>query len=1701
MFLFNTAASRLMQDCFFYFKSLCLLALLILPLAMPMAAQAYAPSVPASSNGNYDVTWVVPFHILEEKVGSGSWQNVVPDSTGIKTFANKPSGTYSYQVAYLEFWPYYHLVYSNAASTTVVAIQPPTGLSSPTNDSDGSYTVSWNSVSGAAQYQLQEKVGSGSWVTVQSTSATSKAFAGKADNTYQYRVNACSTVCSNDSSVVTTTVLHVPGTPGGINAPAIDTDGSFSISWGASSGTVSTYKLQQQINGSGSWATIQNTSALSKSFSGLSPSDYQFRVQGCNSSGCGTFTPAVTVTVGNNGGNPVAAPSPVPKPDPAGVDYGDDSAGAIAGQFRVNEAGAATYSIPIMVGAGTAGVAPEVSLNYSSQAGNGIAGRGWSIGGGSAISRCRQTLQIDNQSLPVQWNNEDRFCLDGQRLLVVSGAYGASGAVYRTEIDSFARITSHGGTTASPLYFTVERKDGSTSYYGNTSNARQAGLSGNTLTWAINQFQDSFNNPIKFTYINNSNGFALSKIYYAFGNSSSATSSSYVSFIYDTTRPDPTSGYIAGHPTVNKLRLTRVDSYNADDNNAAQLIRSYHLAYAPEPLSPRPQDASLSQLESIRECIDISAIQCMPATTFDWGQQLPIGDAVSTLARQRNHLAGTQQGVSAYTLLDFNGDGLKDVAWMVAYPAGSGLDQKFFYDRATPSGFAATPFNNGSMYYHTSDNPNQGQGYTLYPIDYNADGREDLIRFRDKTNTWELFLSTPQGDGSWRLKKMNIALPFNSLEDIVFGDINSDGLVDAIQYDDYEDTAATGSLIPAAEIHVYMLERDPNAPETSPTAYRFLPATEHPVPLPHNTSGAVDTWVYNTVQDFRIADINGDGRAEFLGTATERDNCYVEIYPPLYMPIFICELTTDLIALSFDGTSMNVDTLAENIIGTVYENSSHIPNFTQGDINGDGLLDVVYQDKDAGNSNPWMVGLNEGDLSFNHSALGAITPKARSLAITDLNADGYGDLSWHDRGADQRRISYWQPVTGGFNASLHTFWANDDSNYSYQNVDGDPALELVLLYQHQTSQKRVDIWELGTLPDGHTSIDAITNGLGAVTHIEYSPLTDTGHYHRINGIDTTTTTQTVCYPLTIPGLESCVETEVASVDANGFYAGLNDPFAGISGDTLNPESTAPILEMFGPSTLVTRVSSSAPAAHDSNHSQVDQYAESAITYVYHQAKIQAAGRGYLGFKKIQTIDEQTGVITTTEYRQDFPFIGMPIKTEVRTDTDALLSQSTSEWKLKSYSHGDFGSGAFNTAITTAETQGCRALGALQPILTKSVETTYKTVSEYNQALTVTTTPLQTVVTTNSYDDKHGNVYQNIVEHRIGGATGTLAKKQTTTNLYTNGSGWTADDAKRLGRLSQATVRHQRYVNNSGDSDITRQSNFTYKSLTAGGVLATETIEQGSNFQLETTYTYDGLGNKTKATQVASDTAGLQSGAGSRETIWTYKVGGLGRYVQTTKNDKNHTVETVVSRNKYGAPTKVTNIDGVSTQTDYTPFGKPFLAYTDNGAWQNTIYDNCTVGCPTGAAFAVTSKAAGGSESTEYFDILGRSIQTQSKGFDGSTITTQTEYDALGRVKRQSQPYYNVNERYWSHNTYDVLGRPVQVLLPHSVQAIPQTVKYDGLETITTMTAVNPSASYSDSTQAKTEKRNVLGEVIEVQDERGGKVTYKYDAQGLSLIHI
>src|SRR5574340_557976 len=104
-----------------------------------------------------------------------------------------------------------------------------------------------------------------------------------------------------------------------------------------------------------------------------------------------------------------------------------------SGQFAVSETGAATYTIPIQVPPGVAGIEPKLALTYNSQAGNGLLGVGWSLSGLSVITRCPRTLAQDGVREGINYDANDRYCLDGQRLIVISGVDGADGTEYRTE--------------------------------------------------------------------------------------------------------------------------------------------------------------------------------------------------------------------------------------------------------------------------------------------------------------------------------------------------------------------------------------------------------------------------------------------------------------------------------------------------------------------------------------------------------------------------------------------------------------------------------------------------------------------------------------------------------------------------------------------------------------------------------------------------------------------------------------------------------------------------------------------------------------------------------------------------------------------------------------------------------------------------------------------------------------------------------------------------------------------------------------------------------------------------------------------------------------------------------------------------------------------------------------------------------------------
>jgi hypothetical protein len=91
-----------------------------------------------------------------------------------------------------------------------------------------------------------------------------------------------------------------------------------------------------------------------------------------------------------------------------------------------------------------------------------LLGVGFGLGGLSAIHRCSKTIAIDGVKGGVNYDDNDRYCLDGQRLIAISGQNGKSGSEYRTEIETFRRIKFTGN------HWTAETKSGQTFEYGNT---------------------------------------------------------------------------------------------------------------------------------------------------------------------------------------------------------------------------------------------------------------------------------------------------------------------------------------------------------------------------------------------------------------------------------------------------------------------------------------------------------------------------------------------------------------------------------------------------------------------------------------------------------------------------------------------------------------------------------------------------------------------------------------------------------------------------------------------------------------------------------------------------------------------------------------------------------------------------------------------------------------------------------------------------------------------------------------------------------------------------------------------------------------------------------------------------------------------------------------------------------------------------------
>ncbi|MDF0584147.1 FG-GAP-like repeat-containing protein [Bradyrhizobium yuanmingense] len=910
---------------------------------------------------------------------------------------------------------------------------------------------------------------------------------------------------------------------------------------------------------------------------------------------------------------------------------------SLPGSFSVSPTGGATYSIPIALPPGTAGMAPTLSLEYSSQGANGLLGLGWSLSGLPSITRCGRTFAQDGVSSGVGFGIDDKFCMDGQRLVAVNGAYGADGTEYRTEVEAFSKIIAH-GSGSGPDWFEVHTKSGQVLEFGHSvdSSIKPAGRAG-SLIWALSKTSDTKGNYFTVSYnVDTANGqYWPTRIDYTGNSAASLAPYNSVQFVY-ATRPDYVLMYQYGGRNKTTVRMTNVKTYAG-----SALVSDYRLAYQQSPSSSR------SELISVTACGADGT--CLPASTFQWATG---GGAPSWVhgggANPNGWNFGWPGPANGYFTVsgDFNGDGKADIVQVAAsthYVMLSNGDGTF-----TGAGPYQNPYG-----WNFSDPPNKQ--YSILSGDFDGDGKTDFALLNG--TAYYVFQSNGNGTfaglgGFLYSGGLNFGNPPHALYTPFTGDFNGDGRTDfaLMNGTNYWTFLSNGNGTFATTAAV------------NPNNWNF--GSSVPVLVTSNGMN-MNTTSTTSGYDTFSGDFDGDGKTDLA---------------------LICDMYYYVMLSNGDGTFRGVS--------GVYDGGSNFGNppsklyaIFVGDLNGDGKTDFSL----VSGAHYWSF-LSKGDGTFTENGTtnpnGWVFNSPPALATVtfsgDFNGDGRTDLALAGNNHYYFFISNGDGTFSGAAGGLYTGGATFGDPPSYLAIagdyNGDGRTDLAMLGGTWTWIETAT----GTLAD---VVTMVSSGLGATVNVTYAPLTNSSVYSKAN---------------------------------NASY---------------------PTQDVQGPMYVVSHVATS---------NGVGGTYSSA--YDYSWAKLDLRGRGFLGFGQTSVKDLQTNIVDTTNYRQDFPYIGLVSSTVRVVAGGQTLGQSTNSYQFTNAGGG----GSISTASVTS--------APYKVSLSQNV----------SSGADLDGSALPTVTTSNQYD-----AYLNATQVVVSTPDGF---SKTTTNTYTNDpSLW------YLGRLTRATV--------------------------------------------------------------------------------------------------------------------------------------------------------------------------------------------------------------------------------------------------------------------------------------------------------------------------
>lgn len=896
--------------------------------------------------------------------------------------------------------------------------------------------------------------------------------------------------------------------------------------------------------------------------------------------------------------------------------------GAARSQVSVSETGQPSYSVPVVVPPGIAGLEPKLSLQYSRSAQGGPFAVGWSIGGLSVITRCAATPATDGQRRGVKYTTEDRYCLDGQRLVLtntdgvaVAGqtGYGAAGSEYRTEKDSYARIRAYGSTATGPESFKVWTKSGLVYEYGATTDSRIS-TTGRTpsavMAWAVNKVSDTVGNYMVMAYNVQSNAFAggvgtewdIASIRYT-GNAGQQPTAK-VEFVYEA-RPDRSEAFHEGAKSVSTRRLSAIRTYTGTqgDGTGGLLTQTLKLNYTSGLNSAR------SLLAATQLCAGSTATKCLPKTEFSYAS----GPGANFVALQPGSLTGVTlkraQGTRGVYQGDFNGDGRQDLLVWDDDPS-----QNTLLLSVGDGGFTTPtqPFPTVIPFGHS-----KGCHYSIV-ADFNVDGISDVLQISDPDFAPDC-ASTP------RAARIFIGTSSGAFQPGV----------NVIQ--------TGGAALP-------LVRTDPLYSGGQPACYGGDAQT---------CDGYTPASITKSGRGFYVADLNGDGVPDILVTNSQPGS--------QSNPVTACGASE--LSCVFTGSAQSVGTFnkATGVLASVdlfsprsgplglppdLQGTYKADRLFLGDLNGDGLPDILV--RDSGRRY-----LGNGSASMFTQASGAAAFCIAGAEVLDVNGDGKWDMACMDYAKPDPYTVYVNDGAGTFSprggvSSWAGRWCTSGTGENQQpticdittrghvlylgaDYDGDgisdilalgrveyakpgswnaflkgqrdgsflpinlPTLDNValaadgndVLIGDFTGRGSVDVLRIGMSPGNNALFTrsemlpadvlvSIKSPTGAVTNLEYKPLTDSTVYTRASG------------------------------------------------------ATYPIVDFAGAQWVVSNV-----RAPNGRGGQINS------TFKYSGQRADLSGRGSLGFRSMeQTTPGADGTPITNRIvsRQDFPFTGLPEET-------------------------------------------------------------------------------------------------------------------------------------------------------------------------------------------------------------------------------------------------------------------------------------------------------------------------------------------------------------------------------------------------------------------------------------------------------------------------